>query len=524
MIEEIIKRYKALKSRGTWENNWQEISDYVLPRKAEVTVKRAKGEKRNSSVYDSTAIHSNELLGASLQGTLTNPASQWFGLRLRDNALDEDHDVQRWLSDSSLRMYRAFSESNFNSEIHECYLDLGSVGTGCLLVEEDEVKRSGFNGLYFKSFFIADVYLDEGPNGYVDTLYRDVRYTARQAVTRWGDKAGENIKKIYEKNPDEEVEIVHAVFPSKEKGGISKKQFASVWIDVKHRHEIYKGGYDEFPYMVPRWNKASGEKYGRSPSFTALPDIRTLNRAVELELKAWAKDIDPPLLVPDEGISGPFKMINGALNYVRPDLIDKIKPVESGHRYDVSQLKLEDLRQSIRRIYFADQLQLQDTPTMTATEVQVRYELMQRLLGPTLGRLESELLSPMIERCFNLMLRSGAFLEPPETLQDADIDVEYVGPLARAQRFGEVTAVQNWLQMVAAMSEIDPSVTDIPDLDGIARNMASLLGVPPNLQRSIEQVTEKREARNAAASEEMQNQDTMAAIEGVAKLGKQNIR
>ena len=90
----------------------------------------------------------------------------------------------------------------------------------------------------------------------------------------------------------------------------------------------------------------------------------------------------------------------------------------------------------------ADQLELNEGPQMTATEVQVRYELMQRLLGPTLGRLQSEFLNPIVERAFYSMLRGNALPPMPEVLQQigGDLDIEYVGPLARSQKMDEVTS------------------------------------------------------------------------------------
>ena len=104
-------------------------------------------------------------------------------------------------------------------------------------------------------------------------------------------------------------------------------------------------------------------------------------------------------------------------------------------------LCLADVRASVRRIFFSDQLELNEGPQMTATEVQVRYELMQRLLGPTLGRLQSEFLNPIVERAFYSMLRGNALPQMPECCNARfDLDIEYVGPLARSQKMDEVTA------------------------------------------------------------------------------------
>ena len=84
-FEYIKKRCSALESdRQTWEDHWQDILDYVMPRKADVTFVRSKGEKRTEVLFDSTAITANNLLAASLQGTLTSPSLPWFHLKLRD--------------------------------------------------------------------------------------------------------------------------------------------------------------------------------------------------------------------------------------------------------------------------------------------------------------------------------------------------------------------------------------------------------------------------------------------------------
>ena len=74
----LLKRFGSLENqRQTWESHWQEIADYVVPRKADVTKKRSSGDKRTELVFDSTAIHAAELLSASLHGMLTNMA-RWF--------------------------------------------------------------------------------------------------------------------------------------------------------------------------------------------------------------------------------------------------------------------------------------------------------------------------------------------------------------------------------------------------------------------------------------------------------------
>ena len=374
----IRKRLDKLEAdRGTWESHWQEILDYVMPRKAEITFLRSRGEKRTEVLFDSTAITANNLLAASLQGTLTSPSLPWFSLKLRDDDANKIRDVQIWLEDTARRMYAVFNESNFNTEVHEMYLDLCSVGTSAIFVEE---ANEGFlqGGLHFNTLHIAEYFIQENSTGRVDTLYRKYKMTARQAVQEFGeDNVGTKIKEAVKAKPDTQFNFIHAVEPTpdyeRSVGMKSKTKlpFHSCHVCFEDKMVVRVGGYNEFPYLVPRWSKATGEIFGRSPSYNALPDIKTLNKAVEIGLKAWAKAIDPPLLVTDDGVIGRVRMTPGGITVVRSDTA--IKPLQIGSNWQITDLKENQLRTAIRQAYYSDQLQLQEGPQMTATEVQVRY-------------------------------------------------------------------------------------------------------------------------------------------------------
>jgi hypothetical protein len=497
--EYIKKRVDALTSdRGTWEVNWQEILDYVMPRKADVVTLRTKGEKRTEVLFDSTAVTANNLLAASLQGTLTSPSLPWFSIKLRDEEINENRDVQLWLEDTARRMYDTFNETNFNTEVHEMYLDLCSIGTGALFVEEGN-KGYDIDGIHFNCLHIAEYYIQENINGKVDTLYRKYKLTARQAVQEFGEKnVGEKILTAAKEKPDQKFNFIHAVEPTEDYKRATGKSstklpYHSCHVCEEDKMVVRTGGYNEFPYLVPRWSKATGEIFGRSPSYNALPDIKTLNKAVEIGLKAWAKAIDPPLLVQDDGVIGRVRTTPAGITVVRND--GAIKPLQIGSNWQITDLKENQLRTAIRQAYYSDQLQLQEGPQMTATEVQVRYELMQRLLGPTLGRFQSEFLNPLIERVFGIMYRAGALLPEPSVVRGSKIDVEYVGPLARSQRMEEAVAIERLYQLAMNIAQVDPAIMDNIDHDEAVRLRGKLLGVPKTVLRGKDQVDEMRNAR-----------------------------
>jgi hypothetical protein len=152
---------------------------------------------------------------------------------------------------------------------------------------------------------------------------------------------------------------------------------------------------------------------------------------------------------------------------------------------------------------------------MTATEVRARMELMQQILGPVVGRLQSEFLNPMVQRVFMLMFRSGMFLDPPESLMTggSKLDVEYVSPLARAQKMEEVFAVERWVGQLAQMAQINPTVIDVVDFDRLGRMMAKRLGVPSEAIKSEEQIEQLKMERQQAQQQQQQQMAQMAAME-----------
>ena len=67
LTKSLKRRFDKLKTnRQNWETHWQEVADYMLPRKADVTKTRSKGDKRTELIFDSSPLQSVDLLAASL--------------------------------------------------------------------------------------------------------------------------------------------------------------------------------------------------------------------------------------------------------------------------------------------------------------------------------------------------------------------------------------------------------------------------------------------------------------------------
>ena len=499
---------RLMEQRSTWESHWQECADFMQPRKAEITQERARGDKRNLQIFDATAIHALELLAASLHGMLTSSANRWFSLRYKEDSLNATDEAKEWLEDATDKMYIAFARSNFQQEVFEAYHDLIAFGTACLMIEQDENDI-----LRFSSRHIKELYIQENDKGFVDTIYRRFKIPVSAAVEKFGlENLSKETSKLFLKEPFEKIEMVHVVRPrnvyNEFKQDKKNMPFQSIYFEYGSGFIVNIGGFKELPYVIPRYLKASTEIYGRSPAMNALPDVKVLNKMVETGLKASAKQVDPPLLVPDDSMISPIRMSPGSLNYYRSGSRDRIEPLNIGQATSATLNQENQRREAIAKIFHIDQLMITQSRSMTATEVLQRNEEKMRILGPVLGRLQSELLQPMILRVFNIMLRQKLFLQAPEILANQEIDIEYVSPMALAQRSQELQSLVRGLELFTQIGQVAP-VQDYIDENGLIKQIITLLGLPAKMIRSDSQVAELREQRAAAQQEQAQMMQAM---------------
>jgi len=512
LTKSLLSRFDRLKAqRQNWETHWQEVADYMQPRKADVTKTRSKGDKRTELIFDSSPIQAVELLAASLHGMLTNPSTPWFSLRFKDSSLEMEDEAKLWLENATEVMYTAFNRSNFQQEIFELYHDLITFGTAAMFIQEDNEDILKFSTRHINEIFIA-----ENDKGKIDTVYRKFKLSARAAIQQFGNKVSSDIKMQSAKDPYNEVEMLHVVYPRSDYNPNLKDTdnmpFESVYIEMKNGNELSVSGFQEFPFVVPRYLKASHEIYGRSPAMTALPDVKMLNEMSKTTIKAAQKQVDPPLLVPDDGFLLPVRTVPGGLNFYRSGTRDRIEPLNIGANNPLGLNMEEQRRTAIRNVFYVDQLLMQQGPQMTATEVIQRNEEKMRLLGPVLGRLQSELLKPMIDRCFNILFRREQFAPAPEFLSGQDIEIEYVSPLAKAQKSSELSSITRGIEILGSLANVAP-VFDYINFDALVKHVADLVGVPQKVLKLQSQVNAEREQ----AAQQQQQMAQMQQLQQVAQ-------
>jgi len=527
LVTRIITKQESLKSyRTPWENLWQDCGEYVNPNRGDFSTIRYRADTaRYDKIYDTTAPLANENLASGLHGFLTSPSQRWFSLSTFDDEINEEYEVKQWLNKTTNILYdKVFNipDSNFNSQAHELYLDLGSFGTAVMMVQDNPGS-----GISFRTFHLADCYIQENDSGFVDTLYRRYKRTGRQLMERFGDAVPEKIIKISQKDPYREFEVIHAVEPSESYGEPIKKPtqkaFKSCYILLEEKTLLEEGGFDEFPYMVPRWSKVAGEIYGRSPSMTSLPDIKMVNAMMKTIIKAAQKITDPPLLVPDDGFILPVRTVPGGLNFYRSGTQDRIEPLETRGRPDIGFDLLNNRREHIKAAFHVDWMQMPDqkgSPNMTATEVVARQEEKMRLMGPMIGRLQVEFLGPLIDRVFRIMLRKKQIPEAPGILEGQEMKILYTSPLARAQKSGQLMTITRLFESMVPLFQAKPDLLDNMNTDETFRYFHHLLDAPAKILNTKEKVEEERQERQEQQEQMMQAEQAKMESESAKNISE----
>ncbi|WP_416328965.1 portal protein [Raoultella planticola] len=497
----LIKRVDSLKAaRQVHESVWRECYDYTYPLRgaglSETVLDAQSAKSKVAKLLDGTATDSARMLASALMSGMTPANAQWLNL---DSELLPD-DAAAWLSTCATLVWENIHAANFDAEGYESNLDVVCAGWFVLYIDEDRDE----GGLSFQQWLISQCYVaSTRRDGIVDTIYRCYQLTAAQAVKEFGEKnVSEKIRKAAREAPDDKFEFMHCIFPRETyvaNARLAKNlRFASYNIEVSGKRIVRESGYHEFPCCVPRWMKIPGTSYGIGPVYDALPDCKELNETKRMEKAAQDLAIAGMWIAEDDGVLNPRTVKVGPRRIIVANSTDSMKPLLTGADFNVAFSAEDRLQASIRKIMMADQLQPQDGPAMTATEVHVRVALIRQLLGPVYGRFQAEYLQPLVERCFGLAYRAGAFPPAPESLQDANFNVRYISPLARAQQLENVTAIERLGANVANLAQVATEVTDLIDADEATRVIADALGVPAKVIRTSDAVGKLRQQRQQA--------------------------
>ncbi|MDW8370953.1 MAG: portal protein [Geminicoccaceae bacterium] len=480
-LELLVDRIRRARARrAPWEPLWRECHAYALPQRGGgLGSEFAPAARYADRLFDGTAIDAVEQLAASLMAELVPPWSEWFGLRPgADVPPGEAGIVAELLETAARRLQGHFDRSNFAVEIHQCFLDLVTCGTAHLLFEE--APAGSISAFRFTAVPGAEMFVDGDQAGDVTSFYRVTAHTLASLFARTSAEAlPDPVREAGRQDPDARVEVIEAVEPRGPRGYRFTRLLAPGAPGAPDGWILAEGSFDTSPFLCFRWSKGAGEIYGRSPVMAALPDIKTANKVVELILKNASIAVTGIWLADDDGVLNPanIRLQPGA---IIPKAVGSagLTPLQAPGRFDVSQLVLDDLRARIRHTLLVDRLGPIRASRMTATEVLERAGETSRLLGAVYGRLQAELLVPLVRRGLAILARRGEIPNLP--LDGRAVEIDYRSPLARAQARADV---QNTLLWLDAVARLGPDAQPVVDARAAAIWLARALGVAGELVR-----------------------------------------
>ena len=539
----IMRRFKTLEDdRTSWRNHWQELSDYLLPRRGRYLLNESqntRGRKRNNKIIDSTATQALRTLSAGMMSGMTNPSRPWFRFAVSSPELMEQHDVKSWLSDVERIVRNTLNKSNFYNTAPLVYTELGGFGTAALYRQ-----RSPTTTIRFRPFTAGEYVVAEDDTGKVDTLGRSFSMTVSQTVEKFiidkatgtadWKKGSKALKSLWDKkNYDALVPVVHMIQPRRKPERDLDTNLAvdmpikSAYMESGAEEDklLQESGYRTFPAYVPRWDVLSGDVYGRSPGMDALGDIKQLQHEQKRKAQAIDKMVNPPMTAPTSLRGRASSVIAGSTTYVDQNAGGQgfVPAYLVSPRIGELMQDIQEVQERIQRGFYADLFAMlinSDRRQITATEVAERHEEKLVLLGPVLQRLNIEFLDPMLDDVFLFLMEAGLLPPPPQALEGIDLRVEYISLLAQAQQAVAASGLERTMSFAGNLVGVFPSIVDNIDSDAVIREYSDILGNTPTIIVPRDIVEQGRAAAAAAAAQAQAQEQASQLAQGAKTLSE----
>jgi hypothetical protein len=502
------KFQKAKTNRVLFESLFEECYEYAMPMRQSFFYE-SPGQRRDDKIFDETAVVGVQEFASRLQSGLVPNFARWADLLAGSEVPNQSQDeINNSLDQVTDYVFEIIQNSNFGQEVHESFMDL-AVGTGILLVEEGDAV----NPVRFNAIPLPSVYLDTGPDDKIDHVYRQrsLKYEEIPIAYPKGN-IGEKTQRSITTNPDAKVDIVEIVCRNYSKP--NQDLFDFFVINIPDKEIIQQdqfSGTGSNPFVCFRWSKASGEIYGRGPLINALSAIKTTNLTIELVLENAQMAISGIYQMDDDGIIN-----TDTINLVPGTIIPKamgsqgLQPIRNAGNFDVANLVLGDMRNNIKRALYNDMLGDPNKTPASATEVAERMADLSRRIGSAFGRLQAEMVQPILQRVVYILKKQGRIELP--TINGREIKVRSTSPLAQAQANQDISAISRYLQLVGGT--FGPEVLNLlVSSEDVAVHLAKKFGVPDTLVR--DKVDREALIQAAQQMQAQQQQQQMMASENV---------
>ena len=526
-INSLIQMYQREKSsseRANFESLYESAADFCNPSADNIQSTRSKGQRDDAQRITDIGIKARRMFTAGMMSHLFPQGQNWIRVVTSNRELMKNDNIVRALTATTNKFMRAIEQSNFYEEMGQCIDHCGYIGTTALYCEPSKQNILNFRSHYINQFYFCENYL-----GQVDTVIREFKLTARQAVQQFGQECPEYIQELSTdpKTSTREFTFIHIVMP-REGADISSlektnKKIASIYIELKSKKLVMESGFDEMPYSVARFYKTNYEKYGRSPALEVAATLPMINRMEVSRLRGAERVSNPPWLAPNDNSVRRISNDQGSIIYWNAgNPLSKPEQLRPADNVVVNDQMITKKEQEVLDAFYVPLFNpLMNKQNMTAFESAERLNLSLQFLTPAVNRLNKYFVTPILERAFSIMLREKVFTELEiEDLSDESLEFDLVGKASIASRqielFGTMTALQQMMQI----AQFKPEILDNVNADKTARFIQEVNMVPVDLQLSEDSVAELRGQKAQAAQQAAQQKELMGAADMYSKTAK----
>jgi len=526
--DKIIKYYEAKlrhakEVRQTYEHDWEDIMNHIAPdlKGYLITERKDKGERTDEYIYDNAPASYSQKCSAGMFASISSPSRPWLQRKMSNARINEIPGVRAWLDDVTKTDYAILHESNFYPRAHTMYLHLPNIGTAVMIIDKDYE-----NIVHCTTLNVGEYWLDIDGKGIVDSLYREIEYTAAQLVELFGEDnlPGTITDSITEDDPvgNRSNTVVHVIAPDDMHIAPFKKPYVSLYyLRGKSDKQIIEiKGYNRKPFVSPRWYVNNNETYGKMcPGRNSLGNCKQLQSMMYDYMDAINKELNPATqgtadLSEVSTIPGDYNKINPT----GPDATIK-RLVEINPQLAVMWQAIQDKKQQISEDFYIDlfmSVSMREDKQMTAEEVRAISGERMMALGPALENMHDEFLNPATEILFDYGMEAGVYPDirnyvsesDLQYLQGQNIKTDYISIMAQAQKIVDLGRIDQVIAYGEKLAGLDPTVMDKLDSDQVIDEVADMTGAPGSIIRSDEAVVQIRQ--NRAKQQQMQQAAEMA--------------
>jgi hypothetical protein len=526
--QDLIKLFNKEKNsseRGNFNTLTQAAAEWCNPPMDNIENIKSPGDRKKHGRYIDIGIKARRMCTAGLMSHLFPQGQNWVRIVTANRDLMKNDNVVRALTSVTKKFTSAIEESNFYEEMGSSIDALTYIGTTALYCESTKKSILNWRSHFYKSFFICENY-----QGEVDTVIREFKLTARQAMQQFGDDTPEKIQNdsLEINTASKEYTFLHFVMPRTDgykSGSVKKgeKLIASYYVCYDTKEIIQESGFDEMPYAVGRFYRTNYEKYGRSPAMEVGSTLPMVNDMEGTRIRGAQRVSNPPWLSPNDGSVRRISNDQGSIIYWNAgNPLSKPEQLAVKDNVMINDDMISKKEDEIMDAFFVPLFNpLHDKKNMTATETGERLNLSLQFLTPAVNRTNRYFVKPALERGFGIMLRAKKFqeLEIPE-LSGAKLDFELVGKASLAARQIELYGTMTALEQIGLVGQVKPEIWDNVNADETARFIQEVNMVPVALQASKDEVDEVRAERQEQLEAQQQAEQAQVMSDAYSKTTK----